>query len=349
MSDLVTCNIIDLFTNLERDKNGDLLWSWTFPYIYQEQKDFIEKKYILQETTDYIYGRWKTLWFYINLMECDSKAIKDVAQVGLIIWAKEFNPDKYRALSSLLCKTYIDSGDPTKVLQVYLNAFTKEIDSNENGSLLFKEYCSYGAYSNFKVKEMINTFGLEVILIYNALLLKRKLIVYHHNLPVLLEWIKSFPYLMTHRKFDEIFYPWIELTDEEIQELKSCSYYIAGCSDNSIFSRPELYDVLVNLPAKEITVAQHCKDRLPMTKVHKDIALFMEQLGKSDLSEEKIIKAISDKTQDIISRLKSLTTLLDDGNYKLSLSNLKQNEISSAMENFLIQLATSENIQITGD
>lgn len=40
---------------------------------------------------------------------------------------------------------------------------------------------------------------------------------------------------------------------------------------------------------------------------------------------------------------------LEDGNLKLSLTTLKQNDISPAMENFLIQLASSESIQVTGD
>ncbi|XP_073969180.1 DENN domain-containing protein 10-like [Rhodnius prolixus] len=339
MSDLISCNII------EKDKNGgDYLWSWTFPYILQEQKDFIEKKCILQEIKNYIYGRWKKKWFYINVIECDSEKMQENSLIGVVIWTKEFNPDKYRTLASLLCRTYHESGDPTKVLQLYLSVFTKEIDSNENGSLLFKEYCSYNAFNHSNVKEMINMFGLEIILIYNALLLKRKLVVYHHNLSTLLEWLKSFPYIMLHRKFDDVFFPWIELTDEEIQELTSCSNYIAGCCDNSVFSRPELYDVLVNLPAKEITVPQQSKDRLPMTKVHKEIALYMEQLGKSDSNEEKVVKAISEKTEEIILRLKSFARL-EDGNLKLSLTTLKQNDISPAMENFLIQLASSESIQ----
>lgn len=35
-----------------------------------------------------------------------------------------------------------------------------------------------------------------------------------------------------------------------------------GCQDSSIASRTELYDVLVNLPAREITVAPHAKGKL---------------------------------------------------------------------------------------
>ena len=34
-----------------------------------------------------------------------------------------------------------------------------------------------------------------------------------------------------------------------------------GCMDSSISSRTELYDLLVNLPAREITVANHAKGK----------------------------------------------------------------------------------------
>lgn len=34
-----------------------------------------------------------------------------------------------------------------------------------------------------------------------------------------------------------------------------------GCTDSTISSRTELYDLLVNLPAREITVANHAKGK----------------------------------------------------------------------------------------
>jgi hypothetical protein len=35
--------------------------------------------------------------------------------------------------------------------------------------------------------------------------------------------------------------------------------YVAGCRDSGVGVRTDLYDVLVNLPAREITVATHAK------------------------------------------------------------------------------------------
>lgn len=36
-------------------------------------------------------------------------------------------------------------------------------------------------------------------------------------------------------------------------------YYVAGFKDSTICSKPELYDLLVNLPASEISIMPHAK------------------------------------------------------------------------------------------
>jgi hypothetical protein len=40
---------------------------------------------------------------------------------------------------------------------------------------------------------------------------------------------------------------------------QSNTSYVAGCRDSGVGARTDLYDVLVNLPAREITVAPHAK------------------------------------------------------------------------------------------
>jgi hypothetical protein len=47
-------------------------------------------------------------------------------------------------------------------------------------------------------------------------------------------------------------------------------------------------------------------ESLVMTKVHKDIALFMVQLSESELTEEQIIKALSDRTKELLNQLRFL-------------------------------------------
>lgn len=41
-----------------------------------------------------------------------------------------------------------------------------------------------------------------------------------------------------------------------------------------------------------------------MTKIQKDVALFLVQLSESDLSEEDLIKKIGEKTNEIIENMK---------------------------------------------
>ena len=46
---------------------------------------------------------------------------------------------------------------------------------------------------------------------------------------------------------------------EYVDVLQSHTSYVAGCRDSAVGTRTDLYDVLVNLPAREITVAPHAK------------------------------------------------------------------------------------------
>lgn len=43
------------------------------------------------------------------------------------------------------------------------------------------------AVANFYFAAIVTRFGLETILIYNALLLKRRIVVYHHDVDSLVE------------------------------------------------------------------------------------------------------------------------------------------------------------------
>jgi hypothetical protein len=74
--------------------------------------------------------------------------------------------------------------------------------------------------SNTNVKDLIQIFELETILIYTALLLKKRIFIYHHSLEQLLKWMKSFPVLMKHRKITDFLLSWVDLIPDELNELK---------------------------------------------------------------------------------------------------------------------------------
>lgn len=340
MSHLVSCSI------LERSKFGDCIWAWAYPSITEVQKDYILKKSPIEELKTFFYGKIKNLWFYVSdLLEGDPQKFPDVPNFSMILWARDFNPDKYQQLGRVLGEVYGKSADPTQVLRHFISVMTIGIcNINENSSPM--EFGMVGKHKKTDIKQLIKLFGLEAIIIYSAILLKKRIIIYHHGLLPLLETLKSFPSFLPHRKFDETIFPWLELTDDGIASLRNRRFFIAGCYDNGILSRLELTDVLVNIPAKEITISPQAKEGLAMTKIQKDVALFLVQLAESDSTEDEVIKKIGEKTHEIIENMKSMTSVRDDGREVLYISRLKENEVVPAMESFFIQLATAENILV---
>lgn len=54
---------------IERDSNGDILWSWIYPEVSEELRDVILSKTLLEDkdldSPQQIFGRYKNTWFYI--------------------------------------------------------------------------------------------------------------------------------------------------------------------------------------------------------------------------------------------------------------------------------------------
>ncbi|XP_075210927.1 putative DENN domain-containing protein 10 B [Lycorma delicatula] len=343
MTDLISCNII------EKDINNDILWTWTYPSVTQLQKKILLQKCNFDVVHPFLFGRLRNEWFYLSYTEVfESDNLPWVKHFVLVLWTKDFNPEKYETLCRILSKTYCKTGTPTAVLLLYLSVVTRgSCTTEENGTFLVKDFEWNSTYNNgTMVKDLIKVFGLETILVYTVLLLKKRLVIYHHSLPLLLKWIRTFPALMIHRNDYNTLHPWVNLNSEELVHIKSSSCYIMGCQDSSVASQTELYDVLVNLPAREITVAPHAKESMSMTKAHKEIALFLVQLAdKENVTETTIIREIDNKTQELLSQLRSLATVeSDDGRKLVTLQVLQERKFSQAVENFLFQLALAENI-----
>ncbi|XP_011307542.1 protein FAM45A [Fopius arisanus] len=346
LTDLISCSII------EKDCNGDALWAWTYPSVSKAQKSVVTRKCNLQsESTSaqsFVCARYSDNWFYIHSSEVfDTDKLPRVKQFALVIFTKDFNPQKYEVLCRVLSKMYCKTGNPTEILQLYLSVFTKgSCTTQENGIFMSDDYNGQRLVADSNIRGLVKTFELETILIYTALLLKKRIIVYHHSLEELLKWIKTFPALMKHRRVTDNLFPWVDLVQDELAELKGYSYYIAGCRDSSISSKSELFDLLVNIPAREIAVAPHAKESFTMTKTHKEIALFLVQLSENQANTEaQIIHEIAEKTQDLLNQLRSLATVDNsEGRKIIKLETFRERNLPTAVEHFLINLATAENI-----
>ncbi|GFY51952.1 DENN domain-containing protein 10 [Trichonephila inaurata madagascariensis] len=348
ISDLVSAGII------EKDINNDVLWTWSYPSISTEYKTLIINKCGLgnglglshgHHLVSFCYYHHQQSWFYLHLTDVfDHPTLLKVKQFVLVLQTRDFNPEKYESLSRILSKTYSKTGNPASMLQLYLSVLVRGSCSTEdNGTFMIKQFDKIATFSCVPAKDVVKIFGLETILIYTALLLKKRIVVYHHRLDSLLWFVRALPAFMWHRQDWSIIYPYMQLTNVEISELLSLQTYIAGFRDAAVEGRTELYDVFVNLPAIEITVAAHAKEMFAMTKTHKEIAVFMtRQAENMDLNDTLFIKEVANKTNELLRSLRNLAVRNESGIEVIKLSELKENKFAPALENFLWNLAAAE-------
>ncbi|XP_074642777.1 DENN domain-containing protein 10-like [Tubulanus polymorphus] len=259
--------------------------------------------------------------------------------------AKDFHPEKYEHVLRIMISEYQNSGSPVSMMQCYLDIITKGSTKStvDEDICNVKDYSVSDAYLHYSIKDAIKKFGLETIIIYTAILLKKKVIVYHSKQEELQTFLRTLPLLVWHRHNWDILLPNVDLNENEINDLKTNGHYIAGFTDPAVENRMDLYDVFVNLQALEITTASHAKESMTMGKLHKEIALNMVQCtDNDDIGPKQAVKEISNKTKELLNNLHKLATVGDDGKARLSLETLKEQKFPHATENFLYNLAAAE-------
>ncbi|CAN7999243.1 unnamed protein product [Ixodes pacificus] len=339
---------------IEKDTNSDVLWTWSYPCFTPEERSLLLPKCDLEndslsseQPVWFRYCHHHKDWFYMYQTEVfDSDNLSRVRLFVLVLHTRDFSPDKYETLARILSKVYCKTGDPTALLRLFLSVSVKgSCTTEENGTFLLKDFERRRSLTQVPIKDIIKMFGLEAIIIYTAIMLKKRVIVYHHKLNVLLNYIRALTALSQHRPGWEHFYPFMELSPAEVAELASRTHYLAGFRDATVESRLELYDVFVNLAAIEVTVAPHSKDAFQMSKTHKEIAMFMvRQADNSSLTDQEVARDITGKTQELLANLKSATTAGPGGRRVVSFAKLRELKFAPALENFYWNLAVAEGL-----
>jgi hypothetical protein len=197
----------------------------------------------------------------------ESTALAKVTHFSVYVVAQDFHPELYMELARIFAAAYAKAGDPVHVLQAFLSVFAR----GAVGSFNAAEYDIQQSMVAGPLKQNISLFGESFILLWVAMLLKKRIVVYCDEAPRLLEFLRCLPLLVWHRKQFDCLSPFVQLNDAQLEDLASQGAYCAGFTDDAVKVRSDLYDVIVDLPAQTLNVNDKAKTDLGMGEFHRNL------------------------------------------------------------------------------
>jgi len=335
---------------IEKDSNSDALLVWSFPAVEKRLQQVLKSRSGLvdelneAELEAFRFSKYRNSWLYqLSLPVKNLKAPKVVAvSIGLV--ASVFSPNKFQVLLKCLVADYMPDCSPIPVLASYLSVFTTgqlKASSTHEGydDKAFDDRRALLA----PVKDIFQMFGLDSIVIWTAVLLKKRVLVYAEKLSELLPVVRALPLLGAwHRQDFDILRPFVTLSELEVDDLSSAGVYIAGTVDRTAVTKKELYDLYLDVSSKSISIEENARADFAMTKLHKEIAQQFMESAEND-NEQTVIKTIASKTKELTGNVASLKTEHEDGVY-LTSEDLQQKKLPANMERFLFNVARAEKM-----
>ena len=306
------------------------------------------------------FSKFNGMWLYVvsqavshpspdDGAEEDEDPLPRVVAVSICLTAKDYHPEMYAALGTAFMQQYLRTGSPLPLLRSFLSVLMQGRcrGAKDNEAEMFESSAHdvRKAYLSTPFKALVRMFGLEIVLLWTALMMKKRVAVYSEELPPLLRVIRGFPLLVWHRRDFDTLYPYTRLSCElEVKELQSAMVYTAGFTDPEILGRDDMYDLLVDVNARSISVAGHAKGDFRLGAFHKDLATWMTSTAEDDdVTDQDLLRDLAKRTRDFIARLSSLQVDVD-GVQCVTLENLQERNLPANMDRFLYAVASAEGM-----
>jgi hypothetical protein len=328
---------------IEHDDNQDSMLVWMYPEFSKTlQKFCIDRSLAEGRENPFIFTKFNADWVYIFSSSVD-KDVPTVQSASICIATREFHPEKFSAMLPILMEQYRKaSGDPVKVLEGILSIYATGNYSNAAGSFSMNNFASTDAIvaSTTAMKELYQSLGMDFIILWNSLLLRKRILVVANKVPKLLSVIRCLPLLAWHRQDWSILRPIIGDEAECMEDIRTSGVYIGGTVDPMLASKTDDFDVIYNIDSAHVEVLAHAVVDMKMCSVHKETIALIDEVASQGGTSEDITKAIARKTASIISQLRSI---VPEGG-KLTESIIREKVSNEATMRWLVRLSSAEGI-----
>ncbi|KAG2379196.1 hypothetical protein C9374_007335 [Naegleria lovaniensis] len=337
---------------LEKDTNLDTLNVWSFPILSDDQKTIIMNRSPLNSNSTVLSKQYSDLSLDNSLFVCSkfddcyvyslSRKVKlinsNVTDVNLVILSTEYWMKKYEKYLEVMMNVLIENQlSPLPLLEVYLRLFSKGTYKDQITADLFSDP---RAAKVGNLSMLIKSFGEESVRIWSALMLKKRIVIYHDNIFELLEVMSAIPSLVLHRQQADFIRPLINFDSPiETKDLTQSNFYCAGTLDRNMRNNSKFYDLFVDATTKRTSVNESQIDEFKLTKIHKDLLKVVTGEEIASMENTHVIKQVSQKTKEL---LQKLLTVKEQNDNQLTLDIIKGLQLQPDLEKFLYGVAVSE-------
>lgn len=351
---------------IELDTSGDAMVTWSYPGLDDGLDTVLLERSQLpslssqpdKELLPFTFSRFGSNWIYIHSRQHEipqpemgeggiplplpeDVVLPRVKVFSICLVCKEFNPEKYAAFSKLLANVYEKTGTPLNVLQGFLKVLT----TGSVGEYNPDDYPARDAFLATSLKDIIRIFGLEIILLWTALMMKKRVVVYCDRVPTLLRAIRGFPLFIWHRQDWDHLRPFVNMNEVELEDLEKAKVYCAGFIDPAIRNRQDLYDVFIDLAERTISVPDHAKADFRLGAFHKDLAEAMVEMSEDpEMTAVDILKDLTGRAREFVGKLEVLQVEDEHGNRGITLESLQERQLPQNMGQFLYAVAAAEGL-----